>query len=70
MEQFFTLKYHGKLSLWELNNLTAEERSWWIKRLNKQKEMEEQQSSSAQTPSIPRPSVPNIPKPSMPSLRR
>ena len=71
MEQLFQLKYHGNFSLLELNNLTAEERNWWVKRLNKQKEAEqkESQGSTGGGPNIPRPSMPNIPKPSVPSIR-
>lgn len=40
MEQQFVLKYHGKVDIWEQNNMTGEERSWWIKRI--QEEIERQ----------------------------
>jgi len=29
------LKHYGSLTLFEQNNMTAEDRSWWVKRLNK-----------------------------------
>jgi hypothetical protein len=34
-EQKFQLKHFGKLSLAEQQLLTAEDRQWWIQRLNK-----------------------------------
>ena len=33
MEQQFILKEYGRLSLFEQNNMTAEERIWYIRRL-------------------------------------
>lgn len=61
MEQQFQLKHYCKLSLFEQNQMTAEERAWFIRRLDKEnkdnKEREEQQSRSmprAGRPSIPR----------------
>ena len=61
MEQQFQLKYHGKLSLFEQNNMTAEDRAWFIKRLDKEfKDRQEQERKS--TPSMPRtPSMPSMP---------
>tara|TARA_R110000868_G_scaffold115679_8_gene308787 strand:+ start:429 stop:617 length:189 start_codon:yes stop_codon:yes gene_type:complete len=60
MEQQFQLKHYGKLSIFEQNQMTAEERSWFIKRLEKEfkdkQEKEQQQQRSARTPS--RPSIP------------
>jgi hypothetical protein len=65
MEQQFQLKHHGKLSLFEQNQMTAEERSWFIKRLEKEfkerKEKEEQQMRS-----MPRPRTPSVSRPSVP----
>jgi hypothetical protein len=61
MEQQFQLKHYGKLDLFEQNQMTAEERSWFLKRLEKEfkerKEREEQQ-----TRSMPRPRKPSIPR--------
>jgi hypothetical protein len=61
MEQQFQLKHYCKLSLFEQNQMTAEERAWFIKRLDKEnkdnKEREEKQTRS-------------MPKPRMPSARR
>jgi len=34
MEQQFLLKEYGHLSLFEQNNMTAEERTWYIRRLD------------------------------------
>ena len=36
MEQSFQLKYHGNFNLFEQNIMHAEERSWWIRRLDKE----------------------------------
>jgi len=71
MEQQFQLKHHGKLSLFEQNNMTAEDRAWFIKRLDKEfKDRQDQErGSSPSTPS--KPSTPRMPSmPSMPSMRR
>lgn len=61
MEQQFQLKYFGKLSLFEQAQMTAEERSWFMKRLDKEfkdrKEQEEKQSRS-----ISRPRMPSVPR--------
>ena len=65
MEQSFILKYHGKFSLFEQANIVAEDRQWWIKRLNKQKEAESKESSG----NTGGRSMPNS-KPSMPSVPR
>lgn len=40
MEQSFILKHHGRMSLFEQNNMTSEERIWWIRRLEKQSDDE------------------------------
>jgi hypothetical protein len=61
MEQQFQLKHFGKLSLFEQAQMTAEERSWFMKRLDKEskdrKEQEEKQSRS-----ISRPRMPSVPR--------
>ncbi len=36
MEVMFQLKHYGNLSLFEQNNLTAEDRRWWLRRLDKE----------------------------------
>lgn len=54
MEQMFDLKYHGNLTLHEQNNMTAEERRWWMKRLQKQRDKEAEQSKASSGPRSPR----------------
>jgi len=44
MDQQFQLKEYGKLSLFEQANMTAEERSWYMERLEKKMKDEEEQS--------------------------
>lgn len=34
MEQQFILKEYGRISLFEQNNMTAEERNWYVRRLD------------------------------------
>lgn len=34
MEQQFILKEYGRLSLFEQDNMTAEERNWYVRRLD------------------------------------
>jgi hypothetical protein len=64
MQQMFQLKMHGHLSFREMDSLTAEDRSWWMERLNKYNEEQEQASKGSKTPSMP--SMPSTPsKPSM-----
>jgi hypothetical protein len=36
LEQQFQLKYHGKFSIFEQNHMTAEDRAWHMKRLQKE----------------------------------
>jgi len=36
MEQQFQLKYHGNLDLFEQNMMPAEDRAWWMKRIEKE----------------------------------
>jgi hypothetical protein len=39
-EEQFQLKIHGKLTLFEQNNMTSEDRAWWLKRAYKEAEEE------------------------------
>lgn len=36
MEQQFQLKHHGHLSIFEQAQMTAEERAWYLKRIEKE----------------------------------
>jgi len=59
MEQQFQLKHYGNLSIQEQNSLNAEDRAWWMRRLEKEfkdkAERERQQvGSTPRMPSIPR----------------
>jgi hypothetical protein len=52
MEQTFLLKHYGYLSIPEQNNMTAEERRWYLERLDEenrkaQKEAKKSQSTSS-----------------------
>jgi hypothetical protein len=63
MEQQFQLKHYGNLSIDEQNNLTAEDRNWWMQRLEKEfkdKAEKERQQVSSSPRSVPR--MPSIPK--------
>lgn len=62
MEQTFMLKEYGKLNLFEQNNMTSEDRRWWLKRL--EREINERNKKE-------RDSIPSIPSmPNMPSIPR
>ena len=52
LEQSFALKYHGKLSLIEQAYMIAEERVWWINRLNK--EIEAQNKANSGSSDVPK----------------
>jgi hypothetical protein len=58
MEQQFQLKYYGDLSIFEQNNMTSEDRSWWAKRLEKEikesSDRERKQFSSLRSGRSPR----------------
>jgi hypothetical protein len=58
LEQQFQLKTHGNLSLFEQENMTAEDRAWWMKRIEKdikeRNEKEKEAMSKVRTPSKPR----------------
>lgn len=56
------------LTLFEQNNMTHEDRKWYIRRLNKEiTEKNERESKAARSSTS---SMPRISKPSMPSGRR
>lgn len=42
MEVSYRLKKHGNLSLFEQDNMTAEDRKWWIERIEKDLEAEQE----------------------------
>jgi len=63
MEQQFQLKHHGNLSLFEQASMVAEDRAWWIKRLEREfKERSEHEQK--QVSSVPRPHKPSVSRPS------
>jgi hypothetical protein len=77
MEEQFILKEYGDLSLFEQNQMVAEDRAWWIKRLEREYEEKAKREQDAMgsggsrpsvpgMPSIPSVNLPNIPRPSMP----
>jgi len=69
MEQQFQLKHHGNLSLFEQAAMVAEDRGWWIKRLEREfKEKAEREHK--QVGSAPRPRMPSKPTVSRPSIPR
>lgn len=69
MEQQFQLKHHGNLSLFEQAAMVAEDRAWWIKRLEREfKEKAERERK--QVGSVPRPRTPSKPTISRPSIPR
>lgn len=57
MEQQFQLKYYGKLDLWEQSQLNAEDRAWWLKRIEKElkEKAEREKQAMQQKKSAPRP---------------
>lgn len=75
MEEQFQLHEYAKLSLFEQDQMTAEERAWWLKRTQKEIEernkREQDAAGSVSRPSIPSVSVPSVsvPSVSMPSRR-
>ena len=59
MEEQFQLKYYGRYSLFEQNQMTAEDRRWTMRRIIKElKDKEEQEKKQMRS------------RPSMPSIRR
>ena len=51
MEESFLLKHYGHLNISEQINMTAEERAWWLKRLDD--EHKKEQEASKKSPSAP-----------------
>jgi hypothetical protein len=68
MEQQHQLHWHGGYDLFEQACMTAEERVWTIKRIEKELK-DQQEREQKQASSIPKPSMPRVSKPSM-SRRR
>lgn len=58
MEQSFSLKHHGNLSLIEQANMIAEDRIWWINRLNKEIENQNKANSGGSS-GLPMPTRPS-----------
>lgn len=46
MEQAFLLKQYGGLGLEEMRTMTAEERNWWLQRLDKEHKKEKDTTSA------------------------
>lgn len=61
MEQQYQLKKHGNYSLFEQDEMTAEERAWVMKRINRDLK-EQQERERTQMGSIKRPSMPSMPR--------
>lgn len=61
MEQQFQLKYYGKLTLFEQEQMTAEDRAWFMQRL--QKEMKDKAEAEKKQSQSSRRSIPRVPRP-------
>lgn len=66
MEEEFQLKEYGHLSLFEQSQMTAEERAWWLKRV--QKEIEDRNKRESEAAGGSGRSMPSMPSVSMPSV--
>lgn len=67
MEEQYQLHEYAKLSLFEQDQMTAEERAWWLRRT--QKEIEERNKREQDAAGgVSRPSTPSMPSVSMPSV--
>jgi len=62
MEQAFLLKHYGNLSLEEMRTMTAEERDWWLQRLDKEHKKERDAARPGNTPgkAAPTPGSPPV----------
>jgi hypothetical protein len=60
MEQQFQLKHHGNFSLFEQAQMTAEERAWMMRRIEKEMK-DRQEREKSQMGSVRRPSMPSRP---------
>ena len=56
MEQSFLLKKHANLSTFEQGFMPAEERAWWIDRINRDIQKDNERNTSA--PGMPNPMAP------------
>jgi len=64
MEEMFQLKHYGKLTFFEQNSITAEDRAWYLKRLEREfKEQQEREKNAVGNVSMP--SAPSISVPSV-----
>lgn len=55
MEQQFQLKYYGNLSVFEQDQMSAEDRAWWIERISKElKETADKQRNQMPSLRIPK----------------
>lgn len=64
MEQVYLLKKHRGVSLFESAQMTAEDRKWWLERINK--DIEEENKAAKGGGSSGMPSMPHVPRPSIP----
>ena len=70
LEQMFQLKQHGNLSFFEMDSLTSEDRAWWLVRLKRfQEEQEQASKGGGNVPSVPSQST-SAPHVSRPSAHR
>jgi hypothetical protein len=67
MEQQYQLKEYGGLNLFEQAQMVAEDRGWWIRRIDKERK-DRQEREKQQMGSVPRPRSPS--RPSRPSISR
>lgn len=62
MEERFQLKKYGNLSFFEQAQMPADERQWYLQRLQKEAEREKEQAG--EVPRAPgMPNIPNVPRP-------
>jgi len=59
MNESFLLKHHGNLSLAEQDRMSAEDRRWWIRRINE--EIEKSNNKSTNMPAGKRDHTPGQP---------
>jgi len=64
MEQQFLLKRYGKLDLFEQNEMSAEDRNWWLRRIKEEndKQAEEEKKASSGSGRSGMPSMPSMPR--------
>jgi len=62
MEEEYLLKKHANLQLTEIANMSAETRRWWLKRIKKDRDEENEAAKNERSnmPSMPR--MPRIPR--------